>query len=260
MCGGIITQDFIIFFILIFFQLRDANYHICSVKYSVPHMDLQIFYYPKHFLLVSKHIFTRVWSLTEVQQMLSDCLLHAVQPKVLHCSMETGNKHLKMTPVIPKCGFNNLSTECHNCRRVKAKHERDWGVGRSLIILQRIKNRRRVRFSLLTSVFGYKFPSSSSQVSRRGELVVPRRALRGVRVRTAGGRHSHRLRSGIPAGGLRRHLLPRQDVTGSVWQGRVRGPNTVRRTAHAPQETVNLSYMKQYSSSLCLKKVLVRGE
>lgn len=103
-------------------------------------------------------------------------------------------------------------------------------------------------------------------MSRRGELVVPRRALRGVRVRTAGGRHSHRLRSWIPAGGLRSHLLPRQDVTGSVWQGWVRGPDTVSHHAPHGQGRVTfygmlsscwqliMSHVKQYSSSLCLEK------
>ena len=71
-------------------------------------------------------------------------------------------------------------------------------------------------------------------MSCRGELVVQRRALWGVCVRATGGRHSDRIRSWIPTGGLRSHLLPRQDVTGSVWQGWVRGPHTVRGTTHAP--------------------------
>lgn len=69
---------------------------------------------------------------------------------------------------------------------------------------------------------------SPSQVSRWRELVVQRRALRGVRVRAAGGRHCHRLRGRIPAGGLRGDLLPRQDVAGSVRQGRVRRSRAVR--------------------------------
>lgn len=59
--------------------------------------------------------------------------------------------------------------------------------------------------------------------------MVPRRALRGVRVGAAGGRDSHRLRRRLPAGGLRCHLLPRQDATGPVRQRRVGGPHTVSR-------------------------------
>lgn len=97
-------------------------------------------------------------------QMLSDCcLLHAVQPKVLQRSMETGNKHLKIIPVIPKQGITDLMThtELYNCRHVinyvKTKYGHDWGSSHSflhsLIIQHSIRNRRRVMGMFCNSFF-----------------------------------------------------------------------------------------------------------
>lgn len=92
--------------------------------------------------------------------------------------------------------------------------------------------------SLLTVFYG------SSQVSCRGELVVQRRALRGVCIWAPGGRHRDRLCRWILTGCLWSHLLPCQDVTRSVWQGRVRGPNTVRSTETRCVWTLNRSFEK----------------
>lgn len=101
----------------------------------------------------------------------------------------------------------------------------------------------------------YQLANFHHQVSRWGELVVPRRTLWRVRVRAAGGGHRHRLCSRVSTGGLRSHLLFGENVKGSVWQGWIWRSHKVRRrtcsTEFNPDTESNLSfYIRRTSITL----------
>lgn len=177
----------------------------------------------------------------QLQMLLDRCLPHTVQQKC--CGAP--NEWCELLILYSK-SINDLMTCCRQwwlfkdfCYSVKERDVTTWRMTCMYESWCGMQHFHLLLFPMLLVFFVFwtleknviavlKNFQRHPQVSRRGELVVQRRTLRGVRVRAAGCWHSDCLCSWLPLGGLWSHLLPGQDFTGSVWQGWVRGPHTVR--------------------------------